>query len=134
LFDDVSPLFPFGHGLSYTKFEFDEPRLEKSTIHRGESTRVLVNVKNIGDRRGDEVVQMYKRDVVSSATRPVKELKGFTRISLEPGESKTVALDITPDHLAFWNVDKEFVVEPGEFRIMTGPDSVRLKSVTLTVN
>jgi beta-glucosidase len=133
LFDDVRPLFPFGHGLSYTKFEFGPPRLERSTIGRGESTRVLVDVTNVGDRRGDEVVQLYIRDVVSSVTRPVKELKGFRRITLDPGAAQTVALDVTPDRLAFWNVDMEHVVEPGEFAIMVGPNSVDLQSIALTV-
>jgi beta-glucosidase len=94
---------------------------------------VLVDVTNAGQRSGEEVVQLYIRDLVSSTTRPVKELKGFQRIALQPGETKTVALDITPDRLAFWNVDKQFVVEPGEFSIMTGPNSVELQSVTLTV-
>jgi beta-glucosidase len=133
LFDEVSPLYPFGFGLSYTTFEFGPPRLEKPTIGRDETTRVLVDVRNTGSRAGDEVVQFYIRDLVSSTTRPVKELKGFQRITLQPGESKTVALDITPDRLAFWNIDKQFVVEPGEFAIMVGPSSVDVQSVTLTV-
>ena len=133
LFDDVTPLLPFGHGLSYTSFRFDPPQLEKATIGRTESTRVLVNVTNVGDRTGDEVVQMYIRDVVCSVTRPVKELKGFQRVTLKPGQSRTVALEITPGRLACWNIDKQFVVEPGEFRIMIGPNSVDLQSATLTV-
>ena len=105
LFDDVSPLYPFGFGLSYTTFAFGPPRLEKATIGRDESTRVLVDVTNTGERAGDEVVQLYIRDLVSSVTRPVKELKGFERITLQPGETRTVALEITPDRLAFWNID-----------------------------
>jgi beta-glucosidase len=133
LFDDVSPLFPFGHGLSYTQFRFGPPRVERSTIGRDESTCVLVDVTNAGNRRGDEVVQLYIRDKVSSVTRPVKELKGFRRVTLEPGETTTVALDITPDRLALWNIDMQRVVEPGEFAIMTGPNSVDLQAATLTV-
>jgi beta-glucosidase len=133
LFDDVSPLFPFGYGLSYTQFAFAAPRLERATIRRDESTRMLVDVTNIGPRAGDEVVQLYIRDVVSSVTRPVKELKGFQRITLEPGETRSVALDITPDRLAFWNIDMELVVEPGEFHVLVGPNSVDLQSVTLRV-
>jgi beta-glucosidase len=133
LFDDVSPLFPFGHGLSYTTFEFGQARLEKSTISRGESTVLHIDVTNRGDRAGDETVQMYIRDEVSSVTRPVKELKGFKRVSLMPSEKTTVSLPITPEHLAFWNIDMDFVVEPGEFRIMVGPNSQDLQSVTLTV-
>jgi beta-glucosidase len=133
LFDDVSPLYPFGHGLSYTQFAFSPPRLEATTIGRDQSTRVLVDVTNTGDRSGDEIVQLYIRDLVSSTTRPVKELKGFTRVSLRPGETRTVSLPITPDRLAFWNIDMKLVVEPGEFAVMTGPSSVDLQSVTLTV-
>ncbi len=133
LFDNVTPLFPFGHGLSYTQFKFGPPRLERSTIGPGESTRVLVDVSNVGAKPGDEVVQLYIRDLVSSVTRPVKELKGFRRITLSPGESQTVALDITPDRLAFWTIDMELAVEPGDFAIMLGPSSAELQSTTLTV-
>jgi beta-glucosidase len=134
LFDDVSPLYPFGFGLSYTEFSFGAPRLERSAIGRDESTKLLVDVRNTGQRAGDEVVQLYIRDLVSSVTRPVKELKAFQRITLEPAEIRTVALEITPDRLAFWNIDMEFVVEPGQFEIMVGPNSVDLQSVTLTVH
>lgn len=133
LFDDVSPLYPFGHGLSYTQFTFGPPRLEAASIGRDESTRVLVDVTNTGQRPGEEVVQLYIRDLVSSATRPIKELKGFERVSLQPGETRSVALPITPDRLAFWNIDMQLVVEPGEFAVMTGPNSADLQSVTLTV-
>jgi beta-glucosidase len=133
LFDDVSPLYPFGFGLSYTTFQFGPLRLEKASIGKNASTRLLVDVTNTGERSGDEVVQMYIRDRVSSVTRPVKELKGFQRITLAPGETRTVALDITPDRLAFWNIDKQFVVEPGEFDVMVGPNSAELQSTTLNV-
>jgi beta-glucosidase len=136
LFDDVSPLFAFGFGLSYTKFSFGHPRLEKKKIRRNGRTRVLVDVKNTGAMRGDEVVQMYIRDLVSSVTRPVKELKGFQRITLEPGETKTVALDIGPELLAFYDIDMKFVVEPGEFEIMVGNSSrdADLQKIVLTVD
>jgi beta-glucosidase len=120
--------------LSYTTFKFGPPRLEQANIGKNASTRMLVDVTNTGQRAGDEVVQMYIRDQVSSVTRPVKELKGFQRITLAPGETKTVALEITPDRLAFWNIDKEFVVEPGEFDVMVGPNSVELQTTTLTVS
>lgn len=134
LFDDVSPLFPFGFGLSYSKFEISLPRLEKASIRGGETTVIHVEVSNQSERAGDETVQLYIRDLVSSVTRPVKELKGFQRVTLQPGETKTVSLPITPDRLAFWNIDMQFVVEPGEFMIMVGPDSQNLQSVTLTVH
>jgi beta-glucosidase len=135
LFDDVSPLYPFGFGLSYTTFAFKNPRLAKNNIRRNESTRLLVDVKNTGKRAGTEVVQMYARDCVSSVTRPVKELKGFQKISLRPGETQTVALDLTPESLAFYDIHMKYVVEPGEFEIMVGNSSrdADLQKVILTV-
>jgi beta-glucosidase len=123
LFDDVSPLFPFGFGLSYTTFEFSNLRLAKKRIRKNQSTRVLIDVQNIGKRAGTETVQLYIRDQFSSVTRPVKELKGFTKVSLRPGESKTVALEITPESLAFHDIDMNYTVEPGEFEILVGNSS-----------
>jgi len=123
LFDDVSPLYAFGFGLSYTRFEISRPRLRKRTIRPSESTILRVDVTNTGRVAGEEVVQMYIRDRVSSVTRPVKELKGFERIALQPGERKTVAFDITPEHLAFHDIRMKRVVEPGEFEIMVGNSS-----------
>jgi beta-glucosidase len=135
LFDDATPLYPFGYGLSYTTFSFSNVRLEKPSIHLTESTTVYVDVQNVGARAGDEVVQMYIRDLVSSVTRPVKELKGFTKVHLEPNESATVALTIGPGELSFTNIRKEWVVEPGEFEIMVGNSSrdQDLTKVILTV-
>ena len=135
LADDISPLYPFGFGLSYTTFSFTNVRLEKKAIRKDESTKVLVDVKNTGSRAGDEVVQMYIRDIVSSVTRPVKELKGFVRIGLKPGESQTVALTIAPEHLSFTNIDMEHGVEPGDFEIMVGNSSrdSDLQKLVLTV-
>jgi beta-glucosidase len=123
LFGSVEPLFAFGFWLSYTEFRFSPPRLEKAVLRAGESTRMLVDVTNAGRMAGDEVVQMYIRDRVSSVTRPVKELKGFQRITLAPGETKTVALEITPELLAFYTIDMEYKVEPGEFDILVGKSS-----------
>ncbi len=123
LFDDVSSLYPFGFGLSYTTFEFSNIRLEKSVIRSDETTAVLVDVRNTGKRPGDEVVQLYVRDLVASVTRPVKELKGFAKVHLLPGESKTVALTIGPDQLSFTDIHREWVVEGGEFEIMVGNSS-----------
>jgi beta-glucosidase len=136
LFDDTRPLFPFGFGLSYTTFAFTHPRLKKKKIKRGEATQALIDVTNTGPRAGTEVVQLYVRDLVSSVTRPVKELKGFQKINLAPGETQTVTLDLTPqDTLAFYDVSMKFVVEPGEFEIMLGSSSrdSDLQKVTLTV-
>jgi beta-glucosidase len=92
-------------------------------IRRNESTQVLADVTNTGKSEGMEVVQMYIHDLVSSVTRPIKELKGFKKVSLRPGETKTVALDITPEHLAFYDVNMNYVVEPGEFAILVGNSS-----------
>lgn len=136
LFDDVSPLYAFGYGLSYTSFAIQAPRLTKRKIKPDGSTRVLVNVTNTGEREGTEVVQLYIRDLVSSVTRPVKELKGFRKVRLQPGESTTVTFDITPDLLSFYDVAMKFVVEPGDFEIMVGNSSrdVDLQKVVLQVN
>jgi beta-glucosidase len=135
LFDEVSPLFAFGYGLSYTQFKFSALRLEKEPIRKNQSTRVLVDVTNTGKKTGDEVVQLYIRDCVSSVTRPVKELKGFRRITLQPGQTQTVAFDITPEHLAFYDINMEYTVEPGTFEIMAGNSSrdQDLMKVVLTV-
>jgi beta-glucosidase len=122
-FDEVSPLYPFGYGLSYTSFSFKRVRLARKRIGRDGSTRVLVDVKNTGKRGGTEVVQMYIRDRVSSVTRPVKELKGFQKITLAPGETRTVSLEITPESLAFYDTNMNHVVEPGEFEVMVGNSS-----------
>lgn len=136
LFDQVSPLFAFGFGLSYTQFQFGCPRLKKEVIRPNETTTLSVEVTNIGDRCGDEVVQMYIRDCYSSVTRPVKELKGFQRITLDPGQSTTVTLEITPEKLAFYNIEMNYGVEPGTFEIMIGNSSrdCDLQKVILTVS
>jgi beta-glucosidase len=123
LFDEVSPLFAFGYGLSYATFDFRNLRLEKKSIKPTGSTRVLVDVTNTGKHAGAEVVQMYIRDIVSSTTRPVKELKGFQKVWLQPAETKTVALDVTAESLAFYNINMTYVVEPGDFEIMVGSSS-----------
>ncbi len=123
LSQDINPLFYFGYGLSYTHFKYGKPALAKKSIKPDEPVWVEVNITNTGKMAGDEIVQLYVRDRVSSVTRPVKELKGFQRVSLRPGEMKTVRLEITPEKLAFHNIDMKFVVEPGEFEIMVGGSS-----------
>jgi len=135
IFETAQPLYPFGFGLSYTTFAFKNVRLAKKKICLGQSTRAFVDVKNTGKRAGTEVVQMYIRDCVSSVTRPVKELKGFQKILLRPNESQTVALDITPESLAFYDLHMKYVVEPGDFEIMVGNSSrdTDLQKVILTV-
>ncbi|MGA7520940.1 MAG: glycoside hydrolase family 3 N-terminal domain-containing protein [Acidobacteriaceae bacterium] len=135
LFDDVSPLFAFGYGLSYTTFDLKNPRLTKKRITTQGATQVQVDVTNTGKRAGSEVVQLYIRDLVSSVTRPLKELKGFRKVWLQPGESTTVTLDIAPDSLAFYDIDMRHTVEPGDFEIMIGTSSrdADLKKLILQV-
>ena len=135
LWDSATPLFPFGFGLSYTTFRVENLRLSKARIRRNGRTQALVEVTNTGPRAGSEVVQMYIRDRFSSVTRPVRELKGFRKVTLQPGQTTTVKLDITPDSLAFFDTAMRYVVEPGEFEIMVGNSSqgADLQSVVLTV-
>jgi len=127
----ASPLFPFGYGLSYTRFEYENLRIEPSRIKVDGKTEISVDVRNVGERTGDEVVQLYLRDEVASVTRPIKELKGFKRITLKPGEKRTVKFTIKSEHLSFLNREMKRVVEPGTFQIMIGASSedIRLKGV-----
>jgi len=134
LFDRAtSPLYPFGFGLSYTSFDISAPRLSKARIGQGESTTVSVEVTNTGKVAGDEVVQLYVHDEAASVTRPVLELKHFKRVTLAPGEKKTVSFEVKPADLWMWNLEMKRVVEPGDFSILVGPNSVDLKSAKLTV-
>ncbi|MCK9409169.1 MAG: glycoside hydrolase family 3 C-terminal domain-containing protein [Bacteroidetes bacterium] len=119
-----TPLFPFGFGLSYTTFGYENLTLSASTIKSTQSITVSVDVQNIGKRSGEEVVQLYLRDDVASVTRSVKELKGFNKISLNPGEKKTVQFTIRPDDLSFYNLSMKKVVEPGTFTLYIGGNSV----------
>jgi beta-glucosidase len=128
-----APLYPFGWGLSYTTFKYTDLTLTPDTIGTGGKTTVSVDVANTGDLTGDEVVQLYIRDEVSSVTRPVKELKGFKRITIEPGEKQTVNFILGPEELSFLNRDMHRVVEPGTFRIMVGGNSVDLMEIVLSV-
>ncbi|HJT71143.1 MAG TPA: CIA30 family protein [Terriglobales bacterium] len=132
-FSTRQPLFPFGFGLSYTTFKFDNLHVEPSQIQPGGTARVTVDVRNTGDRQGDEVAQMYVHQKVASVTRPVMALKGFQRIALNPGEKRTVEFTITPDSLSLLDTDMHKVVEPGAFEIMVGPSSAETKTVMLTV-
>lgn len=128
------PLFPFGYGLSYTNFEYSSGNLSARTIGKNESAVISFKVKNTGKRDGDEVVQLYIRDILSSVARPVMELKGFQRVHIKAGESKTVSFAITPEMLSMLDMDLKEVVEPGEFRVMIGASAtdIRLRE-TLTV-
>ncbi|MEY3833498.1 MAG: hypothetical protein RLZZ130_976 [Pseudomonadota bacterium] len=133
LFDEKAPLYPFGFGLSYSTFELGAPTLSSTTIAANGTVVVTVPVKNTSNRAGDETVQIYVRDKVSSVTRSVKDLKAFKRVTLAAGESKNVIFTLTPETFQMWNDKMQRVVEPGEFDIMAGPDSANLKTVTLTV-
>jgi beta-glucosidase len=131
--DTTEPLFPFGFGLSYTTFAYSNVRLSEKSIGIDGRTVVSVDVRNTGSRAGDEVVQLYIRDVVSSATRPLKQLRGFDRVAVGPGEVRTVTFEIGPEHLSFHGADMTRTVEPGSFEIMVGGSSVDLISTTLEV-
>lgn len=118
-----TPLYPFGFGLSYTRFDYSGLKLSHAKISVLDSFTVSIELTNVGNREGTEVVQLYIRDVYSSATRSVKELKDFTRVTLKPGEKKTVTFTVTPDKLAYWNRNMQYGVEKGEFEIMIGSSS-----------
>ena len=133
LFANKEPLFPFGFGLSYTTFAYSNLKISPAKIGVAGEARVSVTVTNTGKRAGDEIVQLYIRDLVSSVTRPVMELKDFKRISLAPGESKTVEFVITPDKLSFLDLNMKSVVEPGWFDVMVGTSSVKYETVKLEV-
>ena len=131
--DGHAPIFPFGWGLSYTTFHFDNLKVEPVTIRPGGNATVRVDVTNTGSREGDEVAQLYIHQQVASVTRPVKELRGFRRITLKPGEKQTVEFTLTPDALSLLDVNMNRVVEPGTFDIMVGPNSVETQAVPLQV-
>ena len=133
LFANKEPLFPFGFGLSYTTFAYSNLKISPAKLGPADNTRVSVTVTNTGKRAGDEIVQLYIRDLVSSVTRPIMELKDFKRISLAPGESKTVEFVITPDKLSFLDLNMKSIVEPGRFDIMVGTSSVKYETVKLEV-
>ncbi|GAB3930501.1 beta-glucosidase BglX [Mucilaginibacter myungsuensis] len=132
---DVSnePLYPFGYGLSYTTFSYSGVKLSGPALKAGGSITASVTVTNTGNVEGKEIVQLYTRDLVGSITRPVKELKGFKKISLKPGESKEVNFTITEKDLKFYNAELKFVAEPGEFKVFIGPNSRDIKESHFTL-
>ena len=129
---DVSnePLYPFGYGLSYTTFNYSDVKLSKATIKGNETLTAAVTVTNSGNTKGKEVVQLYIHDVVGSITRPVKELKGFRKVELNPGESKNVSFTISVNDLKFYNGDLKYVAEPGDFKIFIGGNSRDVKEAS----
>ncbi|MCX6168493.1 MAG: glycoside hydrolase family 3 C-terminal domain-containing protein [Ignavibacteriales bacterium] len=128
-----TPLYPFGFGLSYTTFAYSDITLSKNKIKKSESITVSVNIRNSGTRDGEEVVQLYIRDLVGSVTRPVKELKDFTKIFLRAGESKKVEFTLTPEKLKFYDINMNFVVEPGDFKVFVGTNSDDVKEASFSV-
>ena len=120
----MTPLFPFGHGLSYTTFSYSDLRLSSPRITPAGTQIVSVTVTNIGSREGAEVVQLYVHDEVASVTRPVRALAGFRRVALKPGEARTLDFHLTSKELGLYNKDMKFVVEPGKFRVFVGGSSV----------
>jgi beta-glucosidase len=128
-----TPQFPFGFGLSYTQFKISNVAISATQIRPDGTIRVTADVENAGKRAGDEVVQLYIRDVAASIARPVKELKGFQRVTLQPGAKRSVQFVLGPEHLGFYNREMKFVVEPGEFRVMVGSNSQEVIEKTFEV-
>jgi beta-glucosidase len=134
LFEEPGPLWSFGHGLSYTSFRYDPITITPSRISSTGRAQVSLSVTNTGKRASDEVVQLYLHDVVASVTRPIKELKGFRRVHLAPGQSTRVDFDLGPAELALWDAHMKRVVEPGTFEIMVGASSSDIRqTATLQV-
>jgi beta-glucosidase len=132
-FSTRQPLFPFGYGLSYTTFQFDNLKVEPQEIMQAGTAKVSVDVTNTGAREGDEVPQFYIHQRVASVTQPVMQLKGFERVTLKPGEKRTVTFNVTPETLSILNIDMRRMVEPGVFDMMVGPSSDKTSTVKLTV-
>jgi beta-glucosidase len=127
------PLYPFGYGLSYTSFDYGDIELSDTVMGTGDTIKVSVPIRNTGNFDGEEIAQLYIRDMVASLTRPVKELKAFKKISLPRGEETTVQFEITVEDLKFINGDLDYVAEPGVFKVLVGPDSERLKEAVFTL-
>lgn len=128
-----SPLYNFGHGLSYTSFQYGAPVLNRKEIGMSDSLKISVQVTNTGKRAGEEVVQLYVRDLVGSVTRPVQELKGFRKIMLAPGQAQTVVFSLTANDLRFYTKDMKFAAEPGDFQVMTGGASDQVQTAGFTL-
>jgi beta-glucosidase len=128
-----TPKYPFGYGLSYTTFEYGDMKLNSNSISSKETLEVSITIKNTGKRVGEEVVQLYVRDMVGDIARPVKELKGFEKVVLKAGESKEVKFKITAEDLAYWNAQMQYKADPGEFKVMVGPNSDKVQETMFTL-
>ena len=131
--ESEKPLYPFGYGLSYTKFAYSNLRLSSNEIKIDQQIEVSIDVKNIGIRDGEEVVQLYINDVYSSVTTPKKTLKGFKRVKVKTGETRSVKFTLTSEELSIWNRDMQKLVEPGDFEVMVGGNSIDLTKSTFRV-
>ena len=127
VFTNSKPLFPFGYGLSYTEFKYRDLRVKPDEVGPGGEVEISFILENVGSRKGAEVCQLYVRDVVASVTRPVKELKGFAKVQLAPGERAEVTFRLPLELLAFYDRHMRLVVEPGEFEVMVGASSEDIK-------
>lgn len=132
--ENNKPLFPFGFGLSYTSYQYGKPVLDKKSISKTENITVTIPITNTGKMEGDEIVQLYIRDLVSFGSRPIMELKDFTKVHLKPNETKNVTFTITPEKLMFYNAKLQKVLEPGDFKVMIGPSSAEVQTLDFTVN
>ncbi|MEL7123590.1 MAG: beta-glucosidase BglX [Bacteroidota bacterium] len=131
--EENDALYPFGYGLSYTNFDYESIQLSNTELTQGGSITASITISNTGDRAGTEVVQLYIQDMVGSLTRPMKELKGFQRVGLNSGESKEVTFEISTKDLEFYNIDKEWVAEPGDFKLYIGPNSRDVQEVSFSL-
>ena len=132
--EQSTPLFPFGHGLSYGRFEYTDLTLDRSSIQAGETLTVSVTVTNVGQRAGDEVAQLYIHQRYGSASRPVRELKGFQRLALAAGESQTLRFLLGPDELRFWNAaTRDWVIDTTTIDVFVGGDSTAAQTVSFTI-
>lgn len=124
--EENSPLYPFGYGLSYTKFDYQNLSLDKSEIGLNESLKVSLEVHNSGEYDGEEIVQLYVRDLIGNVTRPVLELKDFQKVMIKAGETKSIEFILKPEQLKFYDQEMKYVVEPGRFKVYAGPNSNKL--------
>jgi beta-glucosidase len=129
-----SPLYPFGYGLSYSKFEYSKLQLNKTEMTKNSSIKASITIKNTGKVKGKEIVQLYIQDPFASATRPVKELKGFKAIELEPGASQEVSFTLTESDLKFYSANQKWEAEPGTYHVFIGTDSTSKEKMTFELN